>query len=240
MSAEGTPPDEAAPRRGIRWHRVALAAALVALVSAPLWARRVASSLSFFRVRSVQVSGVRYLTPRTVVRQLGVDTSASVWLPLGPLERRVEALPQVADAVVSRRLPGTLVVRIVENLPVALVAGRGGLKPYDAHGRALPIDPSRAPLDLPVAAARDTALFRLLAELRGAAPALYDRVSEVRRERRNEVLLAIPPVTVRAMLDVAPARLAEILPVEQDLARRRARVAELDLRYRDQVIARLQ
>jgi cell division protein FtsQ len=86
----------------------------------------------------------------------------------------------------------------------------------------------------------DTALFRLLAELRGASPALYDRVSEVRRERRNEVVLAIPPLTVRAMLDVAPARLGEILPVEQDLARRQVRAAELDLRFRDQVIARVQ
>ena len=65
-------------------------------------------------------------------------------------------------------------------------------------------------------------------------------MSEVRRERRNEVLLAIPPLTVRAMLDVAPSRLGEILPVEQDLVRRGARVVELDLRYRDQVIARLQ
>jgi len=41
-------------------------------------------------------------------------------------------------------------------------------------------------------------------------------------------------------LDVTPERLAEIFPVEADLARRQARVAELDLRFRDQVIARLQ
>jgi hypothetical protein len=45
---------------------------------------------------------------------------------------------------------------------------------------------------------------------------------------------------VRAMLDVTPDRLAEIFPVEADLAKRQARVAELDLRFRDQVIARLQ
>jgi len=45
---------------------------------------------------------------------------------------------------------------------------------------------------------------------------------------------------VRAMADVTPQRLAEIYPVENDLTRRQARVAELDLRYRDQVIARLQ
>jgi cell division protein FtsQ len=169
-----------------------------------------------------------------------VDTSTSVWAELGPLEARVRDLPQVAAATVSRRLPGTLVVRVTENLPVALVAGRAGLEAYDAAGRRLPIDPSRASLDLPVAAARDTALFRLLADIRAAAPLLYDRVSEVRRARRDEVLLVVPPLLVRAMLDVAPARLGEIIPVEQDLARRQARVAELDLRYRDQVIARLQ
>jgi cell division protein FtsQ len=239
VSDATAPPPEQAPR-GIRWHRVAMVPVVLAAVSSPLWARRAASSLSFFRVRSVEVSGVRYLSPPEVVRRLGVDTLASVWADLAPLARRVEGHPQVAAAVVSRRLPGTLVVRITENPPVALVAARGGLGAYDAKGRLLPIDPSRAALDLPVAAARDTALFRLLADLRGAAPALYDRVSEVRRERRNEVLLAIPPLTVRAMLDVAPARLGEILPVEHDLARRQARVAELDLRYRDQVIARLQ
>jgi len=35
-------------------------------------------------------------------------------------------------------------------------------------------------------------------------------------------------------------RLADIFPVETDLARRQVSVSELDLRYRDQVIARLQ
>jgi cell division protein FtsQ len=226
--------------RRIRWHRVALVPLALALATAPLWARRAASSLSFFRVRAVEVAGVRYLSPTEVVRRMGVDTSASIWADLAPLAARVKAHPQVAEVSVSRRLPGTLRVRITENLPVALVAARGGLKPYDASGRMLPIDPSRASLDLPVVAGRDTALFRLLAELRGAAPALYDRVSEARRERRNEVLLAMPPLLVRTMIDVAPARLGEIILVEQDLARRQARVAELDLRYRDQVIARLQ
>lgn len=49
-----------------------------------------------------------------------------------------------------------------------------------------------------------------------------------------------PTLVVRAMSDVSAARLADLLPVESDLARRRARVAEIDLRFRDQVIARLQ
>lgn len=210
------------------------------LLTSPLWARRAASALTFFRVRAVEVTGTRYLSAADVVRRMGVDTSASVWIDLAPVTARIKLDPQIGAVNVSRRFPGTLVVRVTENLPVALVAVRGGLRPYDSAGRLLPIDPSRTPLDLPVAATRDTALFRLLAALRSAAPALYDRVSEVRRERRDEVVLAMPPLRVRAMLDVSPERLSEILLVEQDLARRQARVTELDLRYRDQVIARLQ
>ena len=45
---------------------------------------------------------------------------------------------------------------------------------------------------------------------------------------------------VRVPIDLSVERLTDIDPVENDLARRQARVDELDLRYRDQVIARLQ
>jgi cell division protein FtsQ len=41
------------------------------------------------------------------------------------------------------------------------------------------------------------------------------------------------------MTNVTLARLGDIVPVERDLSRRELRASELDLRYRDQVIARL-
>jgi cell division protein FtsQ len=75
--------------------------------------------------------------------------------------------------------------------------------------------------------------------LRSEAPALYDRVSEVRIIGTDEVLLEFDGMPVRAMRDVSATRLAEIEPVEDDLARRGLHAAEIDLRYRDQVIARL-
>ena len=43
---------------------------------------------------------------------------------------------------------------------------------------------------------------------------------------------------MRAPATVDAQRLAEVMPVTADLARRHVRVAELDLRYRDQVVAR--
>ena len=243
MSEARDPAGEGARARGpvARAARIAVVAAVVvAALSAPWWGRAALSRLDFFRLRAVEVQGARYLSPADFVAGLGLDTTQSVWLDLGPVERRIVAHPQVRAVQIDRRLPGTLVVRIRENLPVALVPGRGGLRALDAEGDSLPIDPSRVDVDVPILAQRDTTLLRLLADVRRVAPPLFDRISEVRRAGRDELALRLAGISVRAPADVGAARLAEILPVERDLARRRARVAELDLRYRDQVIARLQ
>jgi cell division protein FtsQ len=61
----------------------------------------------------------------------------------------------------------------------------------------------------------------------------------VRRAGREEVVFRLPGVAVRARPTVEVHRLADIRFVEADLARRNLRAAELDLRFRDQVIARL-
>ena len=80
------------------------------------------------------------------------------------------------------------------------------------------------------------------------------RIEEVRRTGRDEILLTLSRSTsaadsvaragrallVRVPVGLSVERLADIFPVETDLARRQVRVGELDLRYRDQVIARLQ
>jgi cell division protein FtsQ len=235
-----TAPTASAPAGRPRALRaVALGLLVLAVLASPWWGRAALRRLAYFQVRQVEVRGLRYAEAEEIVGLLRADTTHSVWEELEPWERRVAAHPQVAAVTVERRLPGTLVVLVTERLPVAFVASREGLQAVDSAGRALPIDPSRTPVDVPVIAAADTAVLRLLTELRSAAPAMYRRVSEVRREGKDEVLLRLPTVPVRAMLEVTPGRLADLALVEADLARRGHRVAELDLRYRDQVIARL-
>ncbi len=223
-----------------RWRRALVVVAGVAVLTSPWWGRFVASRLSYFRVRRVEIVGVRYLAPSEILSRLRVDTTRSVWDDPRPLEERVAMHPQVSEVSISRKLPGTLVVNVVENLPVALVSTERGFLAFDDRGRQLPLDPSRVAVDLPIAARRDTALFGLLARMRAERPEVFARVSEVRRVGAREVVLFFEALPVRAMLDVTPDRLAEIFPVEADLAKRQARVAELDLRFRDQVIARLQ
>ena len=228
-------------RRRPRWRRLALVAGGIALLAtSPWWGPRVLAEMAFFRLRRVQVVGARYVRADSIVALLGVDTTRSIWDETDELVARVRTHPQVSDVEISRRMPGTLVVTVTERVPVAFVPTQRGLQPLDAAGRTLSIDPSRVNVDLPVLARRDTTVLRLLGELRERSPQIYERVSAARRARRGEIVLELGDVNVRALDDVSVERLTDILPVEADLARRRARVTELDLRYRDQVIARVQ
>ena len=221
-----------------RLRRLGALVALLLVVTAPWWGRLALSRMEFFRMRRIEIEGLRYLAPAEVAERMKVDTSQSIWIDLDPVAERVKTHPQVADVRLRRRLPGTLVARVTEHMPVAVVATRTGFEVLDARGVVLPMDPSEVPVNLPVLVQRDTLLLRLLGGVRAAQPALYERISEARRNG-NEVRLELAALTVRAMADVTVQRLADILPVERDLASRQLRAAELDLRYREQVIARL-
>jgi len=233
--------DRAPPRK--RWWLVPAAIALAAffLLLSPLWAPLLFRNMAFFRVRHVEIVGARYIQPRDILDRLRVDTLASVWDPMGRLETRVRSHPLVRQVKIDRKLPGTLVVRLVEHAPVALVATANGFRAYDERGVSLPIDPTTADVDAPILPRPDSALLRLLGAVRTQAPELYSRLSEARREGRGgeEFYLVLDSIPVRALADVTLDRLADLALVENDLARRRLRAYELDLRYRDQVIARM-
>ena len=257
MSEEAEKPSRRLWTSGrIAWAAVVLILA-GALLTSPAWGPRALSSLAFFRVRRVELEGVRYASAAELVGRLRVDTLTSIWTELAPLEKRVASHPMVARATVARRLPGTLRVQVDERVPVAMAPARAGIAVYDSAGTALPVEPSSAGgLDVPLVAVRDTTLLRLLGRMRDEAPRLFARVSEARRAAgpggaRDEFEFTVTSpapagawggttVVVRAMADVSVERLADLVPVEDDLQRRRVRVAEIDLRYRDQVIARLQ
>lgn len=211
---------------------------LLALLTIPWWGRALLRELSFFRVRRVVIEGTRYAAPDEIVSRLAVDTSVSIWDGVSPLVSRVEAHPQVRSARIRRRFPGTLVVEVTEHRPVALVSTPTGLTVADAMGRTLPVDPTVVDVDLPVVEGRDTLVLRVLGEVQEALPALHARVSEVRRVTADEVVFTLPSLRIRTAAAVSVQRLSEALAVQQDLVARARPALELDLRFRDQVVAR--
>ncbi|MEP6493062.1 MAG: FtsQ-type POTRA domain-containing protein [bacterium] len=239
------PGNEAKGRVASRLARSRLRIALVLVAAAvlagsPWWAPRIMRRMAFFHVRRIEILGARYVAPSDILARLHVDTLASVWDPTAPLVSRVASHSEVQHVVVRRKLPGTLVIEVTERVPVALVAAAGGFRVYDERGVSLPIDPATITVDAPVLMQRDLPILRLLGAMRVGMPSLYARVSAVRRAGADELVLQLRSSSVRAMQNVTLDRLAEIEPVEADLTRKQLQVAEIDLRYRDQVIARLQ
>lgn len=235
------PADAAAPPTWKRRLRTGARLVLVLTVLAsPWWGRALLRQMDFFRVRRVELVGVRYAAPDEIVSRLRVDTTASIWDDVSPLEARVQEHPQVRTVRIRRKLPGTLIVVVTEKPPVALVSTPRGFVVTDATGDSLSVDPTSIDVDLPVLASRDTLLLRLLSEAQSAEPALFARVSEARRGDRGGIVLVLTDVRILADSTVTTQRLAEVIPVALDATRRNWQPRELDVRFRDQVIVRLQ
>ena len=199
---------------------------------APLGLRRA----SFFRVRRIDVVGAQYVTGDQVAEALKLKSSASVFDELAPLEKRALAIPGVRRATVTRRWPGTIVVRIEEAEPVALTPRKTALALMDGGGRVLPFDPTRAPVDLPVSVA-DARAARLIARIKDAEPGLFRRIVSVSLDRQDVILSGLDwRVLVRA--DAGRSQLRALATVMEDLARKGRRWRELDARFSDRVFVR--
>jgi len=196
--------------------------------------------LEFFRVRQVELVGVRNLAPEAVIQALGMSPEASVFDPTAPLEARVRALPGVADARIKRHLPGALAVIVREVDPAAFVPGPRGLVVVDAAGHPLPFDPARTVLDLPVAGTADSGLASVLGLVRAVDPVLFQSITSARRIGRGAFALDEGTAHRRVLLgaDPQPEVIQAVVLVQQDLAAKGRTYAELDARFAGQIVVR--
>ena len=236
-------------RRWPLWRRRAVGAlggsGLIALswFGAPLALRQVA----LFRVRQIELVGIRNLAPDAVIAALRLDPRASVFTDTRLLADRVRGLTGVADARVVRRLPSALMVEVKEVEPAALAPPihRGGLVPVDAAGRPLPFDPARTALDLPIAASRDSGVVGVLALIQSVDPALFQTITGARAARGGGgggsgggVVLELGAHRVLVARDAGPEVIRAVVQVAQDLNAKGRPYVELDARYAGQVVVR--
>jgi cell division protein FtsQ len=195
-------------------------------------------TMSFFRVRRVEVIGARWLAPERLVDALGLATDQNLFDPIGDAEARVGAVAGVVRAEVSRRVPGTLRVTVVEREPVGLASGRDGMVPLDCDGRALPYDPARSGLTLPIVERADSVLVRALCVVRVGDSALYDAVNAVRYGGGGSVMLDLGAQRVRLRAAPTTSDVAAVALVRRHLDETGQVFAELDVRYQGRVFAR--
>lgn len=106
----------------------------------------VTAAVYVMKVEEVRVTGIRSLSARDVVRASGVRTGERIlWLRLTGAERSIERIPAVENAVAERSLPGTVVIRVQERVPIARLDGARELV-VDAHGVVFPAREPVAPV----------------------------------------------------------------------------------------------
>ncbi|MBC7506291.1 MAG: FtsQ-type POTRA domain-containing protein [Sandarakinorhabdus sp.] len=99
------------------------------------------TAVAGFEVRHVEVTGTRELALLPVYQAaLPGRDNAMLTSDLAAIRDRLRALPWVADASVSRRLPDTLAIAITERRPVALWQHHQRLQAIDIAGVALTHD----------------------------------------------------------------------------------------------------
>jgi cell division septal protein FtsQ len=220
------------PRR--RWSALAGVVLVAALwFGGPALGRR----MDFFRIRRVEFAGMRHLKAAVTLPALGLGREASIFDDLRPIAARAAQIGGVERAEAGRRFPGTLIVRIRETPPVALVPRNGRLVLMDSAGRVLPYDPAHSAPDLPIAATPDGRVGRLLRRMQRLDPALFARVETTARAGDDVVLM----VDGRRLLFRPEASVEEmraVMAVAQDLAQKREGYTELDGRFAGYVVVR--
>ena len=161
---------------GLAW-LVASLAGLPQLAGAML-AQRIGAA--GFEVRHVEVRGIERMNELAVYeRVLGVRDRAMPLVDLAALRASLLELPWVRDARISRQLPDTIVVDIVEREPHAVLRTGAGLALIDRTGRVLErVSPQSARGRLVVAGEGVQRQVAALDALLASAPALQAQVAE--------------------------------------------------------------
>jgi hypothetical protein len=202
-----------------------------------LGAPRLLGGMEFFRVRRVEVRGLRNLRAEEVLRALPIESTRSVFADFETWQAAADSIPGVEDAAVSVRLPGTVVLTVRETEPVALVMRRGRLQLVGVNGEVLAFDPTVAAPDLPVLEEADSVVTRLLARVREADATFFARVVSGSRVA-DDVMLAAGKQRYWFRPGAGAEAIQAVLAVEQDLENKGKAWTELDARFAGQIVVR--
>ena len=109
-----------------------------------------------FRLDQVTLTGRAHADPKAVKAALGIEQGAPILsVSLAEMKERLETIPEVKTASISRALPNTLTIQITERTPAAFWQQDGNLQLIDSEGVVLPRAKYREKMVLPVVVGND-------------------------------------------------------------------------------------
>ena len=213
-----------------------------------------------FNLERIEVRGNIILTRAELVEALDLDLTTSLFdLPMRALQRRVEAVGYVYGVRIGRTFPHTLFVDVVENRPLAYVAGPDEYYVLTAEGVALPLPHGRMELELPTIAGIDSAgsaleaghvgghsqlgnIHQVLRYMESSHPRLFAELSELVLSENGEVTLYFAETSTAVKLSGTGMR-QSIALLDAFLTTIRGKknlrdYAYIDLRYKRQIVVK--
>jgi len=177
-------------QRRIQFQRIASvigkAAIVLGIVAASLLAYRQTQGDARFAVKTIEIAGATH-TPRAAIDAITRQYIGGnlFRIDIARLQADLRGLGWVKRIEAEKKLPDTLRIRIVERVPVALVAVAGRITYVDENGVPFAeLSSSVGDSDLPlITSASGPELERsvaLLSDLRSRDPQIYSRISEVK------------------------------------------------------------
>jgi cell division protein FtsQ len=186
-----------------------------------------------FAVKNLMVEGRTYTERDDLMRRIGIERDDPTFeADLGDIETRLEQISWVRDAVVERRLPDTVYVRLMERTPLALWQRKNELVAVDAEGNVLTSEDLGRFRNLLIIVGDDAPLHAAdLAAMVAAEPDLKSRVESAKwvGDRRWDLYLKNGAIVRMPEDDIGQAvrRLAE---AQKDGALMDRKVESIDLR----------
>jgi cell division protein FtsQ len=226
---------------------VVLAWVVASLAGVPAMAQQQIASFAGgagFEVRRVDVRGVKHLNELKVYeRVLAEKNQAMPLVDIHALREELLQLSWVEDARVSRQLPDTLVVDIVERTPHAVLRKADKLVLIDATGHELEmVTPARAKGKLVLSGLGAGQQVEQLGTLLEAAPALKPQVREAEWVGNRRWNLTFRTGQVLALPEGAKVSASALMSFARlDGANRLlgGRVAAFDMRAADRIYMRV-
>jgi cell division protein FtsQ len=193
-------------------------------------------------VADIRVEGRETTDRETILAALAVGLGTPI-LAANPTraKEQLEALPWVRTAVIERRLPDTLYVRLVERKPLALWQRGGKLDLIDREGAVIPMARLDRFAKLPMvvgegAASRAAELLEMLA----SEPDLAARVTAAIRVGDRRWNLRIDnTIDVLLPADETGSAWSQLARLERSSAILKREVLTIDLRLPDRLVLRV-
>ena len=193
-------------------------------------------------VADITVEGRETTDRETILEALGVGLGTPI-LAANPTraKEQLEALPWVRTAVIERRLPDTLYVRLVERKPLALWQHGGKLDLIDREGAVIPVARLDRFAKLPMVVGEGAASHAAeLLEMLASEPDLAARVTAAIRVGDRRWNLRIEnTIDVLLPADETASAWSQLARLERSSAILKREVLTIDLRLPDRLVLRV-